>query len=370
MFNKIYICLDWYNLDEVQEIKNYSFLSHSNFQEIFRCFYSKSNTYEENQIIMQYTTSLEYFLFYTYLLKIWYDTKNIETLINPSLFIYNDTLFIIDNWEIKQLFIEQVGFFSIRWINWQHPFFFILKTLLSSKWWKALRNNDYSYMNTRWKFFALNSLYKKRSELLWDIIIPFNIKKSDYQVFANFLKNNLGDSILIKKDFYSCWMWNFPINLSNFDSFQENKFINAIKNNSDKIDAIYIVPIEKFIEEYRIYFVKFEEKINIYSVKTKRVNITKDEIHKMEVFKYGGYYDWEYIELEKFYLEYNYVYEVVLKYLETLDYNFWNIEIWKKENWEFSFFEVNTMWSALPYKGNDTNSLINYYENIFKHFIN
>lgn len=370
MFNKVYICLDSYNTDEIEEIKNYNFLSSSSSQEIFQYFYSKSNSYEENQTVMAYTTSLEYFLFYQHLLKLWYNSTHIETLITPSMFIYNDKLFIINNEKIEELFIDKVWFFSIRWIDWQHPFFFILKTLLKSKWGKALRNNDYSNMNTRWKFFALNCLFEKPKELLSNIIIPFNIKEKDYQIFVDFIKSNMWDSILIKKDFYSCWMGNFPIDLWNCDDFQYGKFKTSMQNHSNKVEAVYIVPIEKFTEEYRVYFVKWDNKVNIYSVKKKNININIDEVHKMDVFKYWGLYDWDYIPLEDFYGKYDDAYQWAIKYLQTLDYSFWNIEFWKNENWEFVFFEVNTMWSALPYKWEDTNLLISYYDNIFKYFTN
>lgn len=372
MLNNVYICLDWYNYDELAEIEKYNNnLKEKNSKEIFNKFYSKNNTYEENSKIMEYTTSLEYFMFINYLKENkWYNLKNIITLTNPSLFILNNKLYQIKNNKIIQLNINKVWFFSLRWINWQHPFFFILKSLLKQKWSIASRNNDFLKMSTRWKFFALNSLYDNwKNNLIWSIIIPFNIKKEDYELFKNFIYNKLWNNILIKKDFYSCWEWNFPISLENYDEFQKNKFEKALFNNEMRIEAVYIVPIEKFTEEYRVYFTKIDWKISIYSVKNKSINIDIDEITRMDVFKYWWFFEWDYIDNNELKNNYNFIIKKSIKYIKNLDYNCWNLEFGKNINGKFVFFEVNTMGSVMPYKWEDTKNIIEYYNNLFKTFI-
>jgi len=370
MLRKVYISLDSYNKDEIEEIEKYNFLINKEAEEVFEKFYSKSNNVEENRKIMEYTTSLEYIMFVNYLLqKKWYDISLIDTLINSSLFIFNDKLYEIKNNEINELDIDNVWFFSLRWINWQHPFFFVLKSLIKSKWWFITKNNDCLQMTTRGKFYALSSLYKKNIWLIWNIIIPFNIKREQYEIFKNFIKNNFWDYILIKKDFYSCWEWNFPISLNNYDINQENKFKKAMDNNDSRIDAVYIVPIEKFIEEYRVYFTKVNWDILIHSVKKKNINIDLEEIVKMDVFRYWWYFDWNYVSIEQLKKEYKFIIKHSMKYLKNVSYNCWNLEFWKNINWEFRFFEVNTMWSVMPYKWEDTKNLIQYYNKLFENFI-
>lgn len=371
MFKDIYILLDWMNNEERDEIFKFNYLIEAqSTDEIIDSFYSKENTSEENDKKMWLTTSLEYFMFVYYLKSKWYKKSQIKVLFDPSLLIFNDKLYQITADKIVYLSIYKVWFFSLRWINWQHPFFFLLKTLIGLKWGKASKANDLNMnmMTTRWKFHALNSLYKRRSKYIWDIIMIHEIKSSQYDILRKFISDNMWNNILIKKDFRSCWNWNYPVDLKKFDDSQKKKFDIAIVRNAIKYEAVYIVPIEEFIEEFRIYFTKVKWKIKIHSIKKKITNTTIEDILKMEVFKYWWMFKWGYVTNKERKTTYKKEYKLSIKLLKNLDYTNWILEFWKTVDWRYIFFEVNGMWAVMPYKWEDIENIRKYYDWIFENF--
>jgi hypothetical protein len=319
---------------------------------------------------MELTTSLEYYMFLYNLNSQWYNKNQIYTLVNPSLIIFNESIYHIVEKNMVKLDIKKAWFYSMRWINWQHPFFFLLNTLVTKHWGEASYPNNLNIkmMTSRWKFHALNSLYKKREKYIWNIMFAHNIKISQYKILQKFIYDNIWKDILIKKDFRSCWEWNYPVDLKNFDEFQSDKFNLAFETNDVKYDALYIVPIEEFSEEYRIYFTKVDWKIKIHSIKKKEINITKDEIMAMKVFEYWGSFTWSYIENIERKSKYKKVNETAKKLIKNLDYTSWILEFWKTIDWRFVFFEVNGMWAVMPYKWEDTKNITKYYHNLFKCF--
>lgn len=372
MYKKIYINLDNISDNAIDEINKYNNLFYEkDTKEIWDKFRIQRLQKSFKETINDVNV-LELFLLTNYIQELWYKAYQIELLINKPLFIHNDELYKIENWECILLDTEDVWFFSVRWSNWNYPFFFILEKIISKKWWKMLKTNDLNRnIVFKEKLYALNDLYLNREKYIGNIVIPYKIHTENYNIFISYLKDNLSSQIVLKKDWTQLWQWVFVVDLDNFWEIQEKKF-NNMKTHNEFLKEIYIVPFEEFQEEYRVYFTKYNWIPKIYSLKKKKVTSEKEQIFNTESFEYykNVMLEWTYINNSLWFCEYRELYEISLEYINLLQYNVWALEFWKTKDWRFIFFEVNSMADPICYEWEDMDNMTEFYNSIFKNFLN
>lgn len=369
MYNKIYINLDniW---DEIKtEIEEYSFLlKEKNINNIWNHFRIKKKI-EDREKFMISVFSLELYLFINYLNNLWYDLSKIEILKDRPMFIYNDDLYKIEDFVIEKMDTDNVWFFSVRWTNWNYPFFYILNKLIRAKWWVMTKSNDINRnLIWKWKFYALNSIYTERKKLIWDIVIPYKISENLYNIFSDFLKKKIGWKIVLKKDSTQLGQGVYVVDLDNYDLSQQNKFKKVMLWHKEFWKEVYITPFKQFKEEYRIYFTKFKWDIKIFSVKKKIVTTPLNEIVKADNFEYytNVMLEWSYIENKNWDKK---LIKVSKHYIDKLEYTTWALEFWKTLEWKLVFFEVNSMADPICYEWEDMKNMTKYYKSIFKSFL-
>lgn len=367
MLKKIYISAD--DLEKENEIEKFYFLFDE--KKVFEIWKYSMKMWEPYDWRIYDVAVLEIFLFYNYLIKKWYKKSDIEILSNKSMFIKNDDLYKIENWKIIKLETDNVWFFSTRAINWNNPFFFLLRKIIEKKGWIMKRtNSENSCIYWKGKFYALNFLYNKRNKFIGDIIIPYKITEENYIIFKDYLKNNFSKKIVIKRDFSCAWQWVYVIDTENFDSKQNDKFNIAMKNKDIHYKGVYITPYYEFEEEYRFYFTKHNDKIKIYSFKKKKIMSSIQDIIKADTFQYykNVKIKWEYVE-KKYWKEYKKIFNLASKYLKKLEYSTGTLEFWKTIDWKIIFFEVNPMSATLCYRWEDEENMNNYYLGIYNNLL-
>jgi len=373
MLNKIYIHIDNLPTADKKEISTYSFLRNEmDSNEIWNNYIIRDRKIPDNKKHLISVEVLELYLFINYLKNKWYSDSQIELVNDKSLLLYNDDLYKIENWTYLKMDIKKVWFFSMRWQWWNNPFFYLLKSVIEGKWWKMKRTNDIK-RNLQWKckFYALNSLYKKRKQLIWDIVVPYKIKQKDYNIVVSFLIEKLWWKVVVKKDMTIAWEGVFITNLLDYDSIQRNKFESVMKTHMQLWRELYIVPFEKFKEEYRIYFTKLDWKIIAHSLKRKNILSSDEEIFKADSFKYykNIKLEWSYIENKDWEWKYKNIIKISKKYLKNLDFTTGTLEFWETLDWRLIFFEVNSMSAALCYDWEDVWNMTRYYHTLFKNFL-
>ncbi len=372
MYKKIYLYL-WIHPDYLQEakkeIKTFNFLEKES--DILNVWDYCKKMYENDSGVMNNIYSQELYLFISYLNSRFNSDLKVEFLFDVSMFIFNDKLFIVDNSDIKELDINEVLFCTFRG-NVSSPFFHILKKLLKKFNSKFRQTNDLKNILTgKWKFYGIESLYYNRDRFIWDIIIPYNLKKENNEIFLSYVKNNFDKEIVIKDDISYAWKWVWMVDLENYNDFQEKKLNTAIFTNSNISRNIYITPYKDFIEEYRIYFTKFNWNIKIYSIKSKKILSTRQHVLNAPWFKY--YTDvqiqWNYIKNFLWETKYKDILDISYKYIEILEFTTWTLEFWKTKDWRYIFFEVNSMWTTLCYSWEDELNMTNFYTDIFDNIL-
>ncbi len=357
---KIYVCFNITSKEEEDELNKLSFLFNElDFDKILEQKLKRN---------IDYATTLEIYLLICTLRNKWYN--DIELLINPSLFIFNENLYKISNNIVIKLDINNIWFFSVRWYNWDHPFFYLLKNIIEEKWWNMTKTNyDNSSFNDNWKFRSIGALYKKRKKFIWNIIVPHDIKENEYNVFKNFIKENIWNKIVIKKNFWEFWKEVFMLDLENYDELQKKKFIDNLDTHLIKTKEIYITSFELFKNEYRVYFTNFNKVPKIYSIKMKHLKWDENEIFKEFNFYYKGKFTWEDMTNVQMKNEYKYIINISKKYVNNLDYTSWVLEFWEWVWWSLILFEVNHMWASLCTTKEDSDNMREYYKEIFKNYL-
>ncbi|MDD3302691.1 MAG: hypothetical protein PHN31_03970 [Candidatus Gracilibacteria bacterium] len=367
MYKKIYINLD--NLEKEGEIFKFHFLfDEKNIFRIWDYSMKMGETYDGRVFDL---ATFELFLFFNYLKKKGYKKENIEVLSDTELFIKNDDLYKIENGNVYKLETKNVGFFSTRGINWNNPFFFILSKIIEKKGGVMKKtNNKNSFVYGKGKFYALNSLYNERKNYIGDIIIPYNIKKDNYDNFINYIKSSFSSKIVIKKDFSCAGQGVYVIDLDRDDSINKEKFVNGLTNTELHYKGIYITPYYNFEDEYRFYFTKYGGKIKLFSFKRKQILSSFEEIVNSSTFQYykNVKLKWEYVKNSDW-NNYKDVIKLAKKYLDKLEYSTGTLEFGKTVDGKYIFFEVNPMSATLCYRGEDEKNLNDYYLSIFDNFL-
>ena len=375
MSKKVYLFLDNYPETVLEELFNWiskvgkERLSLSFFFKKFRWLDFSSNCIKE-------TLALEALLFLQYLYKLWFSLPQISFEINTPRFILNDDIYFIRNGEIQKVDKNDVyGFFSIRGGNWNYPFFIVLNELWKKYKFLVSKSNKLNWcVPYKWKFYALKDLYLYRKELVWDIAIPYKIySDQDLDIFLNFIKFKFWDEIICKIDNTQVWNWVHPYNLNNTEKLWKLKSL-LIKYQKSYLQEAYLVPYYDLVDEYRVYFNKIEKDIKIYSLKKKKVLTSKDKILEVNRFTY-----WEVVKLKWEYIpksqwegknsKYKFVINKALEYLKLLNYDTGSLEFWIARNWQFVFFEVNSMSDPVCIDERDVEDMVSYYTDLFNNIL-
>lgn len=366
MIKRVYYFIDeldkeWYN----ELLKFINLLNSESYEDIYNKHY-KLWTYEnKDDTTYRYWTNLELFLFSKFLKEKW--IKDFKLLYNSEFFIFNEKLFLIQKWKIEEILLDNTAFYTLR-TDFNHPFHEILELLLNKKLWvlnKPKLKPINSTSQEKNKFYGIIWLYENREKYLWDIIIPYWIQKNNYQLFLDFVNNNLTTKIVAKKDWFQCRSWISMIDIWLIDEeLNINKLYNILKDHNISRYASYITPYYIFKREFRIYFIKKWSDIKIYSIKQKKLKIDTDKVFLWNTFRENMNFDWEVIEKNNWNNILNiieYSYEMIsLMWFET-----WTLEFWETDNWKIVFFEVNPMWSPMVFKWGDEKNIHEFYMDLF-----
>ncbi|NDK08140.1 hypothetical protein EOM39_02735 [Candidatus Gracilibacteria bacterium] len=357
---KIYVSFNVASKKEEEELNKLSFL----FNEL-----------DMNKILEQklnknvdYATTLEIYLLICTLRNKGYD--DIELLINPSLFIFNEDLYKISNNSIIKMKTENVGFFSVRGYNWDHPFFYLLKDIINRKGGILTKTNyQKSVFTDNGKFRSIGALYKKRNFFLGDIIIPHDIKSYEYNLFKDFVKENIGQKVVIKRNFGEYGKEVYMLDLKDYTEFQEKKLTDNLDSHLLKTKEIYITAYKKFKNEYRVYFTNFNKKPKIYSIKMKHLKWDEKEIFNEYNFYYKGKFTWSDMTNKQMKNDGKYIVNISKKYVKNLDYTAGVLEFGEISDGSLMLFEVNHMGASLFTTKEDSDNMGKYYKEIFSNYL-
>ncbi|QFR48951.1 hypothetical protein FJR48_04130 [Sulfurimonas lithotrophica] len=354
------ISLDIMPRETYDKFSKFSKLQNASPDEIWKHYPSTGlNNYNPQTMVLE-ASIIETYLLLDYLkqnkikARLWY---------NNPLFIHNEKLFRIKGDEVVEENIENLYFVSLREAL-AHPFFRILKIILEAKGGALVKPNMQTMQNTGCmnKFYAKRELYSKREKYLGDVIIPFNITQRDHKTFMKYVRENLGDKIVLKKDCVQEGKGVIFKDLSRDNQMQSiSKILNSHKSKDREVLISKAYDIER---EYRCYFTKHGDKKTVYSIK-QRVNhedidvFDKDDItiyknisvkwHEVktdsDVFKFGS--------------------ELTYEMLELMTFDTGCLEFAQTTTGEIVFFEVNQMAGPLPFAGEDTKNMTRYYHSIF-----
>ena len=317
------------------------------------------NNYDANKMVLE-ASIIETYLLVNYLKdngvkpRFWY---------NNPLFIHNDDLYRIKGNEIIKEDIENLYFVSLR-ESLSHPFYRILKIILQNKGGDLVKPNIQTMHNAGCmnKFYAKRELYKKRDKYLGDLIIPFNITQRDHEVFMKYVKENLGSKIVLKKD---CVQEGRGVIFRDLDRDDQKENISKILNSHKTKDREVVISSAYEIErEYRCYFTKHGDKKTVYSIK-QRVNSEDIDVYdKDDITIYKNIaVKWHEVKTDSDIFEFGS--ELTKEMLDNLTYDTGCLEFAKTKDGKIIFFEINQMAGPLPFAGEDTQNMTNYYYSMF-----
>lgn len=288
--------------------------------------------------------------------KIWYQ---------PSLFIYNDNLYRIHGRRILKVDLEKVYFHTLR-ETMAHPFFSILSILLEKNNGKIAKPNQNTMVNIKCKnkMHAIKLLYKHRSNYLQDIIIPYNIKQKDYNLFMRFVHSNLGDKVVFKNDCIQGGKGVIFRDLSK--GYDSPELIESFKKHNSSQNELLITPAYDIQSEYRCYFTYFGNQIKVFSIKQRKTLTQGDDLFtsvNAQIYKSIAV---EWVLIDSKTQQFNDISLMAEELIKQMDYDTGCIEFAITKEEKLVFFEVNYMSGPLTYPGQDLEDMDNYYQEIFK----
>jgi len=354
------ISLDIMPRETYDKFSKYSKLQNASPDEIWKHYPSTGlNNYDPNTMV------LEASIIETYLLLNYLKEHNIKARLwyNNPLFIHNDDLYRIKGDEIIKESIDNLYYVSMREAL-SHPFFRILKIILESRGGDIVKPNMQTMENAGCmnKFYAKRELYKKRKEYLGDIIIPFNITGRDHEVFMKYVKENLGDKIVLKKDCVQEGKGVIFKDLSRDNQMQSiSKILNSHKAKDREILISRAYEIER---EYRCYFTQHGDKKTVYSIK-QRVNSQDIDVYDKEDITIYKNISVKWHEVKTDSDVFKFGSELTKDMLVDLSFDTGCLEFAQTTDGKIVFFEINQMAGPLPFAGEDTKNMTSYYYSIF-----
>ena len=365
-FRKVFISLDNIPDEALTELQDhFHLIDEQDPYAIWQLWRSKNLDGSTNDFTLQNIYTLETFLFINYLKR--QGIEDIEVLNDQQLFLLNDDLYRIVGDEVIKEDLTNIGFLSVRATNWNYPFFSLLETLVDAHGGVLNKTNRIPKKPVffKGKFYALNSLYPLREELIGDIVVPYKV--TSHAVFLDFLRHKLGDRLILKRDNTQVGQGVIPVDASYPEAY--DKFSKEMRSHVAFLHEIYIVPYYQFKIEYRVYFTKFDNEIELYSMKHKKVSARYGDIFTKKNFEYytNVHLDWEYIPRHQWPEE---VVALARKYIDNLHYNTGSLEFGFTEDHRLIFFEVNAMSDPVAFRGDDIKDMQRYYEDIFHKIMN
>jgi len=317
------------------------------------------NNYDPKKMVLE-ASIIETYLLVNYLkdhqikARFWY---------NNPLFIHNEKLLRIVGDKIIEEDISNLYYVSLREAL-SHPFFRVLKIILQNNGGNLVKPNMQTMDNAGCmnKFYAKRELYSKREKYLGDIIIPFNITQRDYDVFINYVKEHLGDKIVLKKD---CIQEGKGVIFKDLQRENQMKSISKILNSHKTKDREVLISKAYDIKrEYRCYFTQHGDKKTIYSIK-QRVNSEDIDVYDKDNITIYKNISVKWYEVKTDSDIFKFGSDLTMDMLEDLSYDTGCLEFAETTSGEIIFFEVNQMAGPLPFAGEDTKNMTKYYHRIF-----
>lgn len=369
MSKKVYYFVDELTSDWYKELKDFLYLLEaSSYDEIYEKHFKLWNQKIKDNSSFRFGTNLEVFLFRKFLRDNNIDIENFYLFYKPELFIVNDELFIIENQKIIKIDIEDAYFFTLR-SDFNHPFHEILDILCQKKWGyinkPTFRPID-STFNERNKFTGIIGLYRSGFQYLDNIVIPYGIQEKNYWLFLEWIGINFWNKLVLKQDGYQC-----GYGLTMLDLLDQSLDENVIKSKtplSGQFSSIYRPYITKYYEfknEYRVYFIKINNEINIYSIKQKQLQINPEKLFLADTFKDTASYKWSFIE-KKDWKNFGHVLEASKNMISSMMFETGTLEFWETHDDKIIYFEVNPMGSPMIFEGNDIEDIHTFYMDLFK----
>lgn len=359
-YSHIIISLNNLSYNRYEEFKALLFLRDANIEEIWDHHPKVDGHFDPNSMTDEIAVLEPYIIIY-HLKSQGYEESQIEIIYDTSLFIHNEKLYEIEDEKIQEIDLEKLLFFSLR-ESWFHPFYALLDSLLTSKGGKLHKPNKATMENVGCmnKFYCIKALYahNKREEFLGDIIIPYNIAKKHYPLFLSYIKEHLGDSIVLKQD---CIQEGNGVYVKNTD---DDTIIPLLNSHKSKNRELFITPLQEIEAEYRIYFSKSTpqaKQSKIFSIK-QRINTTETSelLTKTNLKIYQNIeVEWKLIPKESD--EHTKASHIAKEILEYLPYRFGALEFAITKENKIVLFEVNQMAGILPFKGEDVRDITEWY---------
>lgn len=317
------------------------------------------DTMVKNTSIIESYLLLHYLKKQNIMCRFWY---------NNALFIYNEKLFRIVGNDVVEIDLKGLYYFSLR-ESFSHPFYSFLEILLEKNGGKLAKPNKSTMINvgSMNKMHAFKQLFRQREKYLQDVIIPFNLQASDYPVFMKFIKENLGNKIVFKNDGIQEGKGVIFKNIENTIEYPELK--KSLSIHKQKQRELLITPAYDIKDEYRCYFTNYDNQVKVFAIK-QRENLTDEK----------DYYEKEHIhinvnmrvkwhEVKNSSEKFKFAEKIATEMIKLMDYDTGCIEFAITKDDKIVFFEVNQMAGPLPFEGEDTVNMNNFYLSIFDEMI-
>lgn len=362
------ILLDILSDKDYKEFEKFSFLIGKTDEEIWK-YYPKIGE-PRNDIYTTKTPIIEAYMLFNKLKR---DGINPIFWKNVSLFIYNNDIYKISEKKLDKI-PDGTFIFSFR-DSLSHPFFNILNIVLNRNGGKLCKPNKDTMINKGClnKFQVIEDIYgiDQCKTYFKNILIPYNLKKSNLKVLLNFILLNIGKEFIIKQDCIQEGKGVYPFDISILDKPLNNKKLNNFLNLLTTNKKVFLTPFFNIKNEYRVYFNKSSNddiKINIYTIK-KRINLTsnKDLLSK-DNFKIYENIETKWRYLPKDTKEYNTILGDTFDIIHELSFNTGTLEILIDEEDNNIILEVNQMAGPLPFR-EDEKDMIEFYQDMIENMI-
>lgn len=304
---------------------------------------------------------------YKYDLEFWY--------LN-STFICNNKLFKIDNNNnsIVELDIKNTLIISFR-DTWNKGYFQLLENIFLLNNSFINKPNKQTMLNNGClnKFYSYNSFIKNnQTEKIGDFIIPNDLVLNyTDDIFIEHCIKFFDKKFVLKIDCIQegkgIYFFNF-VDEENYQS-QFEKLKNILEQYKHK--DVILLKDYKIKNEYRCYFTRNPETalFKVHSIKT-RSNINHYERHLLETFQVNKNIKINWGCLTRRELLFHKIEEIAInEFLQYLDFDTGCMEFIITEDNELVFMEVNQMAGPLPFEGEDTDGMIEFYNTIIKNNI-
>ncbi len=338
-------------------------LQQKSYMDIWKHYPMIGKPYNPNTMVKE-TSIIEPYLLLQYLKKekidcrFWY---------NNSLFIYNDDLYRIMAGQVEKVDLDGLYYFSFR-ESFHHPFFTILEILLKKNNGKLSKPNKATMKNTGCmnKMYAFIELYPHRAKYLQDVIIPYNLKPTDYPIFLEFCHKNIGAKVVFKNDCLQEGKGVIFKDLNNGYDIPALK--NSLNKHKMKQKELIIAPAYTIVNEYRCYFTKYN-KAKVFAIK-QRVNTSpekefydKDNIHIYKNIQV------KWLEVRNRTKVFKEASKIAYEMIDIMSYDTGCLEFAITNEDKIVFFEVNQMAGPLPFEGPDCENMNKYYISMFDEMV-